>query len=45
MLTIQYVSMIADKLNISAIEAKYQGGEASSFHPRMMPRFRIALYK
>jgi len=37
---VRTVSEIVDKLDIKAIEEKYKGGGAGSFHPRMMPRRR-----
>jgi transposase len=41
---VRTVSEIVDKLDLSAIEAKYQGGGASSFHPRMMLKVLIYSY-
>jgi len=41
---VRTVSEIVDQLDISAIEAKYQGGGASSFHPRMMLKVLIYSY-
>lgn len=41
---VRIVSDVVDKLDISAIEAKYQGGGASSFHPRMMLKVLIYSY-
>lgn len=41
---VRTVSEIADKLDISANEAKYKGGGASSFRPRMMLKLLIHSY-
>lgn len=41
---VRTISEIVDKLDISAIEAKYAGGGASSFHPRMMLKVLIYSY-
>jgi len=41
---VRTVSQIVDRLDISAIEDKYKGGGAGSFHPRVMLKVLIYSY-
>lgn len=41
---VRIVSRIIDKINISALEQKYAGGGASSYHPRMLLKVLVYAY-